>query len=303
MTQTLELLDHQKDTLESIRGIVRTMKTLSAINALPYEQAAHAIDACHDTVLLGLQAFMHVQGPLALATSGKALPVLIVLGSDHGLCGNYNELLAAEAVRHAILGKRTPIICVGARMADALRSFGLVPEPALLPPATVDGLGRVAAELINRLDAIERASTPANIDVTLVYMRRSSRGLQAPEARHLLPLDHDLVDDLVRAPWQSRQRPQFRAPAAELLAALLRSFLFTSLFRAAAESLVTENAARLARMQQAERSVDERLDTLSTEQRSVRQSEITTELLDVVIGFETLRKRRTRKNKSDTLLQ
>jgi F-type H+-transporting ATPase subunit gamma len=76
----------------------------------------------------------------------------------------------------------------------------------------------------------------------------------------------------------------------ELFMALIRGHLFASLFRAAAEALVTENAARLALMQQAEQSVDDRLDALQSETRALRQTEITTELLDVIIGFEALKK-------------
>ena len=59
---------------------------------------------------------------------------------------------------------------------------------------------------------------------------------------------------------------------------------------------MTENAARLARMQQAERSVDERLDDLKSETRAVRQNEVTSELMDVIVGFEAL-KRRTRRTR------
>lgn len=59
---------------------------------------------------------------------------------------------------------------------------------------------------------------------------------------------------------------------------------------------MTENAARLARMQQAEQSVDEQLQELRAQTRSVRQSEITTELLDVIVGFEALKARDKRKS-------
>ena len=82
--------------------------------------------------------------------------------------------------------------------------------------------------------------------------------------------------------------------------ALLRNHLFATLFRAIAEALLTENAARLALMQQAERSVDDRLDDLESETRAVRQDEITTELLDVIIGFEALRT--TKRKKADPVL-
>jgi F-type H+-transporting ATPase subunit gamma len=78
----------------------------------------------------------------------------------------------------------------------------------------------------------------------------------------------------------------------DLFLALVRAHLFASIYKASAEALATENAARLALMQQAEQSVDDRLDTLIADTRTVRQAEITTELLDVVIGFEALRKRK-----------
>jgi F-type H+-transporting ATPase subunit gamma len=61
-------------------------------------------------------------------------------------------------------------------------------------------------------------------------------------------------------------------------------------FRAAAEAMATENAARLALMQQAERAIDERLSELLFATRSARQSDVTNELLDVIAGFEALKK-------------
>ena len=48
--------------------------------------------------------------------------------------------------------------------------------------------------------------------------------------------------------------------------------------------MVTENAARLALMQQAEQSVDERLDAVRRQASGVRQDQVTEELMDIVIG-------------------
>jgi F-type H+-transporting ATPase subunit gamma len=73
-----------------------------------------------------------------------------------------------------------------------------------------------------------------------------------------------------------------------LLSSLLRQHLFVSLYRAFAESLASENASRLASMQAAERSIDERLEALRGEFRYQRQHAITEELLDIVSGFEAL---------------
>src|SRR5699024_3982401 len=124
----------------------------------------------------------------------------------------------------------------------------------------------------------------------------AAQGRQQPVSQRLLPLDPQLLHELARRPWRSRSLPHTRLPPERLLAALIRSYLFAEIFRAAAEALVTENAARLARMQQAEESVDEQLEELTAELRRARQDEITTELLDIIAGFEALQARRKRKS-------
>ncbi len=297
MADTLETLGRRTETLGSIRGIVRTMKTLSAINALPYEQAARSIEAYRGTVLDGFRAFLRRNGPLALA-SQTTVRVIIAFGSDLGLCGNYNEILAEEVRRQLQApdssGPAAHVLCVGAQMEDALTGLGVEVGGTLLPPATVDGLGRLAAELVTRLDALSRGSASIGVGVTLVFTERAAHGQQAPVARRLLPLDAALMDELGDSGWKSRSLPTFTLPARDLLAALVRGYLFASVFYAAAEALVTENAARLARMQQAEQSVDEQLQALESRTRLERQREITTELLDVIIGFEALKERERR---------
>jgi F-type H+-transporting ATPase subunit gamma len=288
MTQTLETLAHHTATLTSIRGIVRTMKTMSAINALPYELAARSIDAYRETVLTGLHAFIHRNGPIPTALAPGTPEVIIAFGSDHGLCGNYNEAVAEAVLQHPA----DRLICIGAQLQDALEGLGQTPEMVLLAPASTEGLGRLAGVIVTRLEAIRRALPSGAIAVRLVHTERRAHGQQMPVTPQLLPLDPALIAELAATPWASRSLPQAAEPADDMLAALIREMLFTGLFRAAAEALVTENAARLARMQQAEQSVDDRLESLAADTRALRQSEITTELLDVIIGFEALRGRR-----------
>jgi F-type H+-transporting ATPase subunit gamma len=72
------------------------------------------------------------------------------------------------------------------------------------------------------------------------------------------------------------------------LGALIREYLFISLFRACAESLASENASRLAAMQRAEKNIDELLEDLNRTFHRLRQSGIDEELFDVISGFEAL---------------
>ena len=71
-------------------------------------------------------------------------------------------------------------------------------------------------------------------------------------------------------------------------AALIREYLFVSLFQACAESLASENASRLAAMQRADKNIDELLEDLNGIFHRLRQSGIDEELFDVISGFEAL---------------
>ena len=72
------------------------------------------------------------------------------------------------------------------------------------------------------------------------------------------------------------------------LRALIREYLFVSLFRACAESLASENASRLAAMERADKNIDDILENLNGTFHHLRQSGIDEELFDVIAGFEAL---------------
>ena len=297
MTQSLEALTRQIEGMESIHSVVHTMKTLSVINSAPYEQAARAIQDYHRTILDGLHGFFTGTGGPDLTPYATGRRHIVVFGSDHGLCGTYNEAIAAH-VAEAIV-RNAEIVCVGAQMADALRERGLAPLHVFLPAASVDGLARLANFLTQHIDTVQQSGQPQDVTVELAYVSRDANGVQTPGIVPLLPLSAELVADLRATPWKSRARPMFSMPPQTLFRGLIRAHVFASLVRAAADAMLAENAARLALMQQAERSVEDRLDLLRTDANTLRQDQITTELLDVIVGFEALRAANRRAHPAD----
>ncbi len=75
----------------------------------------------------------------------------------------------------------------------------------------------------------------------------------------------------------------------QTLRALIREYLFVTLFRACAESLASENASRLVAMQRADKNIQELQEDLKRTFHRLRQSDIDEELFDVISGFEALR--------------
>jgi F-type H+-transporting ATPase subunit gamma len=74
-----------------------------------------------------------------------------------------------------------------------------------------------------------------------------------------------------------------------LLSWLVQQRLFVVLYRALTEAQASEHASRLAAMQAAEKNIEERRDRLQHLYRRRRQETITSELLDLVSGFEAAR--------------
>jgi F-type H+-transporting ATPase subunit gamma len=97
---------------------------------------------------------------------------------------------------------------------------------------------------------------------------------------------------LAEGRWPTGNLPEVVGEGIATVRALIREYLFISLFRACAESLASENASRLAAMQRAEKNIDELLDNLHSTFHRVRQGTIDEELFDVVTGFEALSKKK-----------
>ncbi len=289
--QTLEALRKQIETTEDMGSIVGTMKTLAAVSIQQFERAAQAIAGYERTVELGLQAqLMHSGATDGLLGGGsRAGPRergLIVFGSDHGLCGRFNDEVVAAALEQIGAAPVGRLLVVGQRAAARLEASGHKIDQVLGLPGSVEGLSGVVHEILVILDRW-RAEAPVS-EVTLCHNRRTAHAAASARISPLLPVDGQRLRELARRPWPTRMRPLAMAPGAALLSALLRQLLYVALYRACAESLAAEHASRLASMQAAERNIDERLEAMQGLFRSRRQQAITEELLDVVAGFEVL---------------
>ena len=290
--ETLESLSERLETTDDIRTIVRTMKALSAVSIRQYEEAEAAISGYDETVALGLSALLRERRarglPLprpAASAAPAAREAVIVIGSDRGLCGRYNEIVARRAAER--IGPRTEVLAVlGARAAARLEAEGHAIDRLTLLPGSVAGM----APLVQRaLVEIERWTRERGIGrVSVVHNRREGRTRAVPVERTLLPIPEADLRRLLDGGWPGRGLPFFRMEPARLLSWLVRQRTFVVLYRALAEALASEHATRLAAMQSAERNIDERAEDLTALYRRKRQETITRELLDVVAGFEAV---------------
>ena len=125
-------------------------------------------------------------------------------------------------------------------------------------------------------------------ELHLFYNRPTSGAGYEPVSQRLLPLDETWHRKLAEIPWPTKNLPEVIGSSTATLRALIREYLFVSIFRACAESLASENASRLAAMQRADKNIDELLVKLHGTFHRLRQSSIDEELFDVISGFDAL---------------
>ena len=82
--------------------------------------------------------------------------------------------------------------------------------------------------------------------------------------------------------------PTPAGPPEALFGRLIRQLLFARVFTAVIQSRTAEHALRLAAMQAADSSITEKIKELRVAHRQTRQDVITSELLDLISGYETI---------------
>jgi F-type H+-transporting ATPase subunit gamma len=268
------------------------MKAVAASSIGQYEKSVLALDDYYRTVELGLAACFRESGPASLIPERKGQPVAgpigaVVFGSDQGLVGQFNDVVAEYAVKTlAGLPGKPQFWAVGERVHARLADAGVPLIGLFSVPSSVKAITPLVGQIL-----MEREKRHGHGEVTelhLFYNRPTSEAAYAPVGQKLLPLDEDWRRKLVELPWPTGNLPEVMGGGTATLRAFIREYLFVSLFRACAESLASENASRLAAMQRADQNIDELLETLNGTFHRLRQSGIDEELFDVVSGFEAL---------------
>ena len=222
-----------------------------------------------------------VAHPLMERRAVRRAAVLAIAG-ERGLCGGYHANVMERAVevrrRRVEDGAEACFYVVGRKGIDYVRRRGLAIEATFPQPSITLPLAEVlpiAQQVMSdyRMGKVDR--------VDLVYTAFESVGRHGPRDMELLPIE-------LPAGAASPRPYRFEPPAADLLARHLPLYVELTISRALVESMASEQAARMVAMHTATESAGKTLRDLTKTYNRVRQSSITTEILEVVAGAEAL---------------
>ena len=292
MSDTTASLRRKISSAGDLQSVVRSMKALAASSIGQYEQSVRALNDYYRTVELGLSICFRKGAPAAPMAEGNgrtgaAAVGAIVFGSDQGLVGQFNDVVADFAVQTlAAFPGKPQVWAVGERVHARLSDAGLPLVGLYAVPNSVKAITPLVGQIL--IESETRHSQGAVSELHLFHNRPSSGAVYTPVSQRLLPLDATWRRQLAELPWPTGNLPELMGGGTATLRTLIREYLFVSLYRACAESLASENASRLAAMQRAEKNIDDLLESLNGAFHRLRQSGIDEELFDVVSGFEAL---------------
>lgn len=291
---TLVNLRRKIESAEETKSVVKAMKAMAASNIGQYETAVSSIGDYYQTVVLGIIAYFRdekmsskVPPKKPLQKNEKAI-CAIVFGSDQGLVGRFNDSLSAFVAQslNAIPGKKE-IWAVGEHVQLLVSDLGFTSTELFLVPNSVDGITSLVGQiLVKSQESLEKGRLN---EFYIFHNQQQSATTYKPVIQQFLPLEENWGQTLRETHWPTNKPPQIVGGKKLTLSALIREYLFVSLFKVCAESLACENASRLQAMQRAEKNIEELLDNIKRKFHSLRQSSIDEELFDIVSGFEALK--------------
>ncbi len=293
MSNTTESLRRKIASAGDLQSVVRTMKAVAASSIGQYEKSVQSLGDYYHTVELGLSVCLRAAGPAAFirgATTRKVGASIgaVVFGSDQGLVGQFNDVVTDHAVRTLTgLTSKAQVWAVGERVHARLQDAGFPPASVFTVPNSIQAITSLVGQILVAGEA--HRSRGERSELHLFYNRPTSGATYEPVSQRLLPLDEIWGQKLMEIPWPTKNLPEVLGDGTATLRALIREYLFVSLFRACAESLASENASRLTAMQRADKNIDELLVTLQGSFNRLRQSSIDEELFDVISGFDATR--------------
>ena len=295
MGETSSKLQHKIESAGDLKSVVRTMKAMAGANITQYEHAVKALEDYYQTVQLGLLAYLRNAGQTTARAADKPSTQhtkksscgVIIIGSDQGLVGQFNDvLLHFMKEKISTFSSQPQIWAAGERVQAHIEDSQYTLQKSFTLPNSINTVTVLVTDLLQEI--LYHQQTHHLEDVYLFYNRTLENAQYEPCFQRILPLDAHWQASILKKSWPTHCRPQLLVNEQVTFSALIGEYLFTSLYRACAESLASENASRLIAMQRAEKNIDELQTMLLRQFHRQRQSAIDEELQDLVGGFEAL---------------
>lgn len=269
-------LERRRDNSIAVREILVSMRALSAVQLRRGHAALRTVRDYEDSIARGLMrsGFEPIGQPKPIRV------MLIVLGSDQGMCGALTRHLVERAIVRIrrLEAEVRLVVAVGRRTRSLLEAAGQAVDFGHDSPVSVHGVDALVGTMATHLERELPGGECCRVEV--VYNRHRDDSEPGATALRVYP------PQPVSAPSDQKhsREPRSYEPLASVLDASLLEWSYAAIYRCALESLTAEHDARLRTTDAAIHTLDDRLEDLRIELNRLRQEAITNELQEIVAG-------------------
>lgn len=267
--------------LGEIGEIMRSMKNLALMETRKLGRYAEAQRRGIDFLESAAADFLH-HFPQPRPSPPAAFEALLVIGTERGFCGEFNEQLL-EALA-GILETPDPrsqahlIVAVGGKLCDRLSDRDLA-FTALDGAMVAEDLPHVASRIALSLADLQRQHP----DLVVSALVQSGGGEDVQRKALLPPFLH-------LGPVSGPAHPPLLyMPPAQFYSELVQHYLAALLNELLHVSLLQENELRVRHLEGALQRLEEKTDELHRRSQALRQEEITEEIEIILLSVEGLR--------------
>lgn len=279
-----------KKRIVSVKNTRQITKAMKMVSAAKLRRAQENVVAARPYA----KKLGEVLGRLTAITDADASPLqqkreaknalLLVVTSDRGLCGGFNTNLCKAADRFVNENKgkyaSLSVMTIGRKGFEYLKNRQKVykNQVGVLNKFNYQTAATLAQEVIDGFLAEEYD------EVYLIYNAFRSVMAQDITLETLLP-----VAPPASAPSEELPPVYIYEPDKEaLLSELLPKNVEVQIYRSMIESTAAEHGARMTAMDSASKNADEMIGKLTLQYNRARQAAITTELIEIISGAESI---------------
>jgi len=285
-------IQNKISAVKKTRQITRAMNMVAAARLRQVQERTERFRPYADK-------FAEVLGSLSEGIDPESHPLLaqpetvdrvgvIFITADRGLCGSFNMnlILAAQKflTEKKSEGKEVDMYAVGRRGIDFFRRRKVTFAEQM--PGAMNVVDFDLATQVARLGLNAFMSGEVQ-EVYMIYSRFQSVISQVPTVERLLPITPQLAGD--EEGVESGQEYLIEPSPEEILVDLLPRYLNVRVYSGLLETSTSENAARMAAMDNATKNCKDLIQNLTQAFNKARQAAITAELMDIVGGAEALK--------------
>lgn len=278
----LKLVKHI-DSLADISDIMNAMKYLSLMESNKLSRYILHQKRAMQIIELAAEDFLHFHPELLEEIEPKA-HIIVVLGSERGFCGSYNETLYQSVEEYLNTQKNTDIkiVALGYKLHNKFDQHSTLYSrlhKKLSGPKLVEEIPDIISGLISSISYLMNDQ-----QATQLTVMHHSEDNPYPVFRKILPAFQALHTERV----SYRSPPLTHLANTALYYSLLDEYLFASLDQIFYTAFMSENQHRVRHIENSLNKLSEKIMDLSLKRNEVRQEEITEELEVIMLSSSAI---------------